>query len=106
MTKNKVSGLLGLATKAGKIVFGTEACIADIHKKKIKLLIVAEDAAERTKVKFEKICKENGIPVFEILQIEELSKAIGKENKAVVGIKDINFSNAILKLIDGGDVIG
>lgn len=106
MTNNKLCGLLGLATRAGKIVFGTEACIADINKKKIKLLIIATDAAERTKTNFKRICEENKIPVYEILQIENLSKAIGKDNKAVVGIKDVNFSNAILKIINGGEVIG
>lgn len=106
MTNNKLCGLLGLATKAGKVVFGTEACITDINKKKVKILLIAEDAAERTKTNFKRICEENNIPVYEILQIEDLSKAIGKENKAVIGIKDVNFSNAILKIINGGEVIG
>ena len=38
--------------------------------------------------------------------IESISKAIGKNNKAVIGIKDINFSNSIQKKYNGGDVIG
>ena len=39
-------------------------------------------------------------------QIEELSKAIGKSNKAILGIKDINLSNEIQKINNGGEVIG
>ena len=39
-------------------------------------------------------------------QIEELSKSIGKSNKAVIGIKDLNLSNEIQKINNGGDVIG
>ena len=38
--------------------------------------------------------------------IEEISKSIGKNNKAVIGIKDINFANSIQKKYNGGDVIG
>ena len=37
---NKVLGMMGLATKAGKIVFGYEACKQYISKKKIYLLIM------------------------------------------------------------------
>lgn len=103
MEKNKLCGMLGLATKAGKIVFGTEACMADLEKGKVKLLLLAEDSAERTKKHFKQICQAKEIPVLEILEIEELSKVIGKENKAVVGVKDEGFSKAIMRIIDGGE---
>ena len=39
-------GLIGLATRAGKIVFGTDACLEQIIKKNAKLVIVAKDASE------------------------------------------------------------
>ena len=106
MINNRVCGLLGLATRAGKTVFGTEACTQAIEKKKIKLLIIATDAAERTKMNFKNICKEKDVPIFEILNIDELSKAIGQSNKAIIGIKDINFSKEIIKIINGGEAIG
>ena len=78
----------------------------EIQKKKVKLVIIAEDASERTKLNFQIKCEENKIPIYEILSIESLSKCIGKNNKAVVGIKDTNFSNEMLKIINGGEVIG
>lgn len=106
LINNKICGLLGLATRAGKTVFGTEACIQAIEKNKIKLLIIATNAAERTKMKFNSICSSKNIPIVEILSIEELSKAIGKDNKAIIGIKDINFSKEIEKIINGGEAIG
>ena len=37
---------------------------------------------------------------------ENLSKSIGKDNKAVIGIKDKNLAEAIKKILNGGDVIG
>ena len=103
---NKICGLLGLATRAGKIVFGTEACKSSIGKKKVKLLIIAEDASDRTKKNFEEICKKADIPSIEVLTIEDISKSIGKINKAVIGITDINFSKEMFKIINGGEVIG
>lgn len=105
INQNKVCGLIGLATRAGKIVFGTEACMSAIQKKKIKLIVIAADAAERTKKNFRDICYKDQVSIIEILTIEELSKSIGKENKAVIGISDSNFSEEILK-INGGEVIG
>ncbi len=36
----------------------------------------------------------------------ELSKAIGKENKATFAVKDINIANEIKKIYNGGEVIG
>ena len=106
MINNRVCGLLGLARRAGKISFGTEACMQDIQKNKIKVLIIATDAAERTKMSFHKICNSKKIPIFEILNIDEISNAIGQSNKAVIGIRDVNFSNEVIKIINGGEAIG
>ena len=106
MINNRVCGLLGLATRAGKTVFGTEVCMQAIEKKKIKLLIIATDAAERTKMNFKNICSKSNVPIIEYLSSDELSKSIGQNNKAVVGIKDTNFSNEIIKIINGGEAIG
>lgn len=105
-SSEKLCGLLGLATRAGKTVFGTEACISAIEKNKVKLLLIATDASERTKTNFKEICKKNNIQVIEKLKIEVLSKAIGKVDKAVAGVIDTNFSKEMLKIINGGEVIG
>lgn len=103
---DRLYGLLGLATRAGKMVFGTEACKSSIEKKKVKLLIVATDASERTKKSFYEICEEFNVPMCEKLTIESISNSIGKGNKAVIGITDINFSKEMLKIINGGEFIG
>lgn len=92
--------------KAGKIAFGTESCIDMLYKRKIKLLIIAEDSSERTIRSFKQKGEEYQVPVYIFGKKEELSKAIGKINKAVLGIKDNNLANAIKRILDGGDVIG
>ena len=106
MEQNKALRLLGLATRAGKIAFGTESVIDTIKKNKASLVLVAEDAAERTKRNIMRIAEENKVPIKIYESIETLSKSIGKENKAIIAIKDKNFSSEILKIIVGGEIIG
>lgn len=106
MTNNKIYGLLGLSMKAGKLVFGTESCMDMMHKRKIKLLILAEDSSERTINNFKQKCMEYKVPYYIFGNKDEISKSIGKNNKTVLGIKDKNLAEAIKKILDGGDVIG
>lgn len=104
--EQKLIGYLGLSMKAGKLVFGTEACIQAIQKRKVRLIIVAETASERTKNRFKMLCELNKIFYKEWGDVELISKAIGKNNKVVIGIKDKNLSLAIEKVINGGESIG
>ncbi len=107
MTNNtKLCGLIGIATKAGRIVYGTDACLEEIKKEKVSLILVAKDASDRTKNTFKQEAEKYHITICEILSIEEISKAIGKVNKAVIGIKDIGFSKKVISIINGGELIG
>lgn len=92
--------------KAGKVSFGADSVEETIRKRKVKLVILSEESSDRTKEKFKEICKDNEIPVIVYGTIENLSKAIGKNNKAIIGIKDVNLSKSILEKYNGGDVIG
>ena len=103
---NKIYGLLGLARKAGKISFGTQSCIEAIEKRKAKLVIIAEDCSDRTKKNFEEISKTANVQMRVIGTIENISKCIGQNNKAVIVVKDENFAKEIIKKIDGGEIIG
>lgn len=106
MINNKVLGLIGLAMKAGKVSFGADSVEESIMRKKVKLVIISKESSERTKNKFKEICEKNKLPVIIDWDIESLSNAIGKNNKAILGIKDANFAESILKKYNGGDVIG
>ncbi len=106
MLTNKIYGLLGISMKAGKVTFGTDSTMDMISKRKVKLVIVAQDSSQRTIMHFKEKCYEYNIPFYTFGDKESLSKAIGKENKTVIGIKDKNLAEAIKKILDGGDVIG
>ena len=103
---NKVYGLLGLCSKAGKIVSGMDAVKNEFNRNKLKMLIVAEDASEKTKetIKFEADKKK--VPVLVMGTIQKNSLAIGKENRAIIGIKDKNIAEGIKKIICGGEAFG
>lgn len=106
INNQKVFGLLGLCMKSGGVSFGTQACEDLIQKNKLKLVIVAEDASDRTKRNFKFLCEKNGINFLLFSTIDELSKCIGKKNKAIFGIKNESLANQIYKIINGGDIIG
>ncbi len=106
MINNKILGLIGLSAKAGKICFGSDSVENEIKSRKVKLVIVAKDCSERTKQKFQRISNEAKVSIIITENIETLSKAIGKSNKAIIGIKDINLASQIQKIYDGGDLIG
>lgn len=101
MKESKILGMLGLAARARKIAFGSDSVENEIVKKKSKLTILAIDSSERTKEKFRKLTVENNVDLIEICTIEEISKKIGKSNKAVVSIYDTNIAKEIKKINRG-----
>jgi len=101
--QTRVNGMLGLASKAGKISFGVDATSEAIEKETAKLIIIAKDTSENTAKKIERLSVKKNIKSIYFGTIEENSLAIGKFNKAIIAIRDENFSKAILKIISGGD---
>ena len=55
MINKKIIGLIGLAAKARNISYGADSVEIQVKKKKVYLIIVAQDASDRTKEKFKNI---------------------------------------------------
>ena len=106
MINKKILGLIGLSARARKISYGADSVEIQLKKKKEKLIIVAEDASDRTKNKFIKLSNEYNVPIIILSEIDEISKTIGKSNKAIIGIEEENISKEIQKINNGGEVIG
>ena len=106
MINKKILGLIGLSARARKISYGADSVEIQLKKKKVKLIIVAEDASDRTKNKFIKLSNEYNVPIIILGKIDEISKTIGKSNKAIIGIEEENKSKEIQKINNGGEVIG
>ena len=106
MINNKIWGLVGLAARARKICFGADSVEQEIKKKKVRLVLIAQDSSDRTKTKFQNLCKENNVECLIIGDIDTLSKSIGKQNKAIIGIEEENIAKQIQKINYGGESIG
>ncbi len=99
MYNQKLHSFLGLASRAGKIVSGDDSTLLDIKKKKVFLVIVAEDASDNTKKLFKNKCTSKEIEYIFVSSKIELGQSIGKHYRAVIGIKDRNFAKKIKEII-------
>ena len=97
MTNSKISSLIGLATKAGKIVSGEFSTEKSVKTGNGFLVVAAEDASENTKKKFRNMCSFYQVPIYFYGDKESLGRAMGKEYRACLAVQDENFAKAIMK---------
>ena len=64
------------------------------------------DASEKTIKNIKYYCNKENVEIIIFGTISENSKSIGKQNKAIIGIKDKNLAEAIKKEIHGGEEFG
>lgn len=93
--KRKIQSLLSLCQRAGKIVTGEDTVEINIKKGSAFLVIIAGDASENTKNKFVNKCKYYNVPYFICYTKEELSSCIGKYNRSVYAITEVNFAEKL-----------
>ena len=96
--KDKFLNLLGLATKAGKLISGDETTLKTVKKQQVRLVIVASDASEGTIKKFSDKCAYYETPMMVACTKAELSYAIGK-SRAILGVVDNGFARKMRELM-------
>ena len=94
---HKVLSLLGLATKAGKVASGEFSTEKSVKTGKGFLVLVADDASQNTRKKFQNMCDFYEVPIYFIANKEELGRFCGKEFRASLAVQDENFAKAMLK---------
>ena len=94
---NKVLSLLGLATKAGKVASGEFSTEKSVKSRRGFLVLVADDASQNTKKKFQNMCDFYEVPIYFIANKEELGRFCGKEFRASLAVQDENFAKAMMK---------
>ena len=92
--KQKLLNALGLCKRAGKLVHGDELMGA-IASSKVKLVILSNDASDRTKKQYRDKCSFYKTDLIEFVSREELSMAIGMHNRVAVGVEDRGFIKMI-----------
>jgi len=97
---NKASlDALSLAQRAGKVVSGDRVLPA-IRNKSAKLVLLASDASDNTKKRYRDKSSFYGITLIEDVTGQELSIAIGKNNRMYLAITDKSFAEMILKKLE------
>ena len=83
-----------------------DAVSDELNRNKLKMIILAKDASEKTSKNIKFLAEKKKVPIIEIGTILQNSKAIGKENRAIIGIKDKNIAEGMKKIICGGEAFG
>lgn len=82
-----------------------DAVCDELNRNKVKLLIVASDASQKTIDNIKFLAQRKKVPIIVIGTIMDNSRAIGRTNRAVIGVKDKNITEGIKKIC-GGEAFG
>lgn len=91
-------GLIGLATRAGKIVSGEEKVYLDLKNNNSHLIILSSDASQNTSKKAFDKCSFYNKKLIVFSDRYSLGRYTGKEFSVLLSVCDKNFSEQILKL--------
>jgi ribosomal protein L7Ae-like RNA K-turn-binding protein len=96
----KFLSMLGFAKNAGEVTVGEEICRKGIMSKKVSLLLIASDMSEKTSNKMKELCNSVSVRYIDGFSKDELSRAIGKNDKVFVGITSKKFSRELISIYD------
>ncbi|MBA4542308.1 MULTISPECIES: YlxQ family RNA-binding protein [Thermoactinomyces] len=96
---DKILQLLGLATRAKKVVSGEELVLQEVRSGRAKLVFLATDAAKNAEKKVTDKCSSYDVPLIRYGTRQELGKAIGKDERVVVAVTDAGFARSFAKLV-------
>ena len=97
---NRALSMISLATKAGKTKSGEFMTEKEVKEGRAHLVIVADDASDNTKKKFQNMCDFYQVPIYFYKDKDTLGHAMGKEFRASLVILDEGFAKGIRKHMD------
>lgn len=104
--KKRLLSLIGLATRARKVVSGEFSTEKSVKSGRSCLVIVSEEASANTRKMFTNMCTYYKVPLLVFGEKEELGRAMGKEMRASLAVLDEGFAKAVgkqMKLIGGSE---
>lgn len=100
MKPDRTLSMLGIAAKSGNVQSGEFSTEKAVKCGQAKLVIVAEDASDNTKKKFENMCEFYHVPCKIYAPKETLGHFIGKEYRASLAITNAGIADTILKQLN------
>ena len=93
-----VSGLLGLACRAGQIALGADIALQEIRAGKAALLLLDAGASEGTKKKLQDACVFRNVP-FYTLPEGEISRACGRDGRMAAAVRKGKLAERIREVL-------
>lgn len=95
---------LGLCKRAGMLEAGEEPVESAARARDVRLLLLAQDAAENTARRAEHFAQMGQCILVSVpFTKEELGRAVGRESCALAGITDVGFACAVARRLADGD---
>jgi len=94
---SKVLSMLGIAAKSGNIASGEFSTENAVRGGKAFLVVLANDASDNTKKKFQNMCTFYEVPIMIYCEKELLGHCIGKEFRASLAVTNEKLANAVLE---------
>ena len=95
--------LLGLAARAGALVYGTDLVRRATKAGRIRLAIVASDISDNTREKLRPLLENEDVAVIDGPDRGELGALVGKGPLSVIGMEEGSFAD---RLLQGGAARG
>ena len=89
--------MLGLARKAGGLIYGSFAVEAGLRKRRVLLVVADEALSSRSKRELERLCQCSKVALLSAGPEGRLGAAIGKQSK-VIGITKQAFSQRLQEI--------
>ena len=99
MLIKQILGTLGIARLAGKVTYGEKASQSISHQT-AQLVLLATDASTKTKKRIQDKCKYYAIPVYDLVDTQTLSQAVGQTNLKYLAIEDAGLAKSMRKNIE------
>ena len=104
---DRALGLLGMATRAGALVPGTERVREAARAGTLRLAVMAADASENSRGKLLPLLTARGISHVIRYERNELGAAVGRGPLSAVGVLDAALADRLLALLhERGDGAG
>ena len=101
---NTLSGLLGLARRAGKAELGEESILSTALQHKARLILISSDAAQNTVERLERAAETGNAVCFSVdMTKAELGACFGRASCAAVAITDVGLAAAAVKKLSQAD---
>ena len=93
-----VSGLLGLACRAGQIALGADIALQEIRAGKAALALLDAGASEGTRKKLLDACTFRSVPVYTLPE-NEISQACGRDGRMAAAVRKGNLAKRMQELL-------